>query len=138
MGAEKANHPVAVMARVLGVSTSGFYDWKAKGGKPSARAARDQELTKTIRRIHADSRNTYGAPRVHMELRLGRQERIGRKRVARLMRLAGLVGAHQRRRVGTHPTGSGGHPQPRSGASPVQRGCPGRLVGHRYLRAPHR
>lgn len=101
MDAEKANHPVAVMARVLGVSTSGFYDWKAKGGKPSARAARDQELTKTIRQIHADSRNTYGAPRVHMELRLGRQERIGRKRVARLMRLAGLVGAHQRRRVGT-------------------------------------
>ncbi|MBW3590678.1 MAG: IS3 family transposase, partial [Actinobacteria bacterium] len=64
MDAEKAKHPIAVMARVLGVSTSGFYGWKAKGSKLSARAARDEELTETIRQIHVGSRKTYGGTRV--------------------------------------------------------------------------
>lgn len=100
MDAQKANYPIAVMARAFGVSTSGYYDWKAKGGKPSPRAAQNAELTKTITLIHADSRGTYGAPRVHMELRLGQKTLVGRKRVARLMRLAGLKGIYRRRSWG--------------------------------------
>lgn len=100
MDAQKANYPIAVMARVFGVSTSGYYDWKAKGGKLSARAAENNKLTETITRIHADSRGTYGSPRVHMELRLGQQTLISRKRVARLMRLAGLKGIYRRRAWG--------------------------------------
>ena len=60
MDAQKANYPIAVMARVLGVSTSGYYDYKAKGGKLSPRASENQQLTQTIARIHADSRGTYG------------------------------------------------------------------------------
>jgi putative transposase len=100
MDAEKANYPLAVMARVFGVSTSGYYDFKAKGGQLSARAVEDKELTDTITQIHTDSRGTYGAPRVHMELRLGQQTMVGRKRVARLMRLAGLKGIHRRRTWG--------------------------------------
>lgn len=100
MDAQKANYPIAAMARILGVSASGFYDWKAKGGRLSARAAENQRLTETITQIHADSRGTYGAPRVHMELRLGQQTLISRKRVARLMRLAGLKGVYRRRAWG--------------------------------------
>lgn len=97
MDTEKASYPITAMARLLGVSTSGYYDWKAKGGKPSARAAENEKLTETITQIHAVSRQTYGAPRVHMELRLGQQTLVGRKRVARLMRLAGLKGIYRRR-----------------------------------------
>ncbi|SDN99602.1 Transposase InsO and inactivated derivatives [Klenkia soli] len=96
--------PVAVTCRVLGVSRSGFYEWL--GRPPSARAVADAELTTTISQIHAGSRATYGAPRVHAELRLGLGQACGRKRVARLMRAAGLVGVcHRRkhRRVGPLP-----------------------------------
>jgi putative transposase len=57
----------------------------------------DQALTDQIRQIHARSRGTYGAPRVHAELRLGLDMGVGRKRVARLMRAAGLQGCHRRR-----------------------------------------
>lgn len=59
----------AVACRVLGVSRSGYYEWK---GRPeSARAARDRELLKLIGQVHADSRGSYGSPRVTAELRLG-------------------------------------------------------------------
>jgi len=67
---------------------------------PSARAVADAALLEQIRDIHARSRGTYGAPRVHAELRLGLGVRAGRKRVARLMRSAGIVGVHRRRRHG--------------------------------------
>lgn len=88
--------------RFLKVSTSGYYDWASR--PPSRRAVADAELTTTIRRIHADSRETYGAPRVLAELRLGFGIRVGRKRVARLMRLGGLVGvSHRRKRRGWKP-----------------------------------
>lgn len=75
---------VAVACRFVGVSTSGYYDWGRR--PPSPRAVADGELTKTIPRIHADSRETCGAPRVLAELRLGLGVHVGRKRVARLMR----------------------------------------------------
>ncbi|WP_404800599.1 IS3 family transposase [Actinomadura montaniterrae] len=64
----------------------------------AGRACRDQALTETITKIHARSRRTYGAPHVHAELRLQFGVRVGRKRVARLMRTARLAGVHRRRR----------------------------------------
>ena len=87
---------VAVTCRVLQVSTSGYYEWR--GRAPSVRAVADAALTVQIREIHADSRATYGVPRVHAELRLGCGVRCGRKRIARLMRIAGLRGIYVRRR----------------------------------------
>jgi putative transposase len=84
------------MCRVLKVSKkSGFYGWRDR--PPSARAQADALLTQRIVRIHRDSRETYGAPRIHFELRmLG--VRCARKRVARLMSQAGLLGCGGRRR----------------------------------------
>ncbi len=84
-----------MLCRVLGVSTSGFYAWRKRG--PSSRARQDAELTRLIVRIHQASRGTYGAPRVHAELTLGQGIRCSKKRVARLMRQAGLQGVHRRR-----------------------------------------
>src|SRR4051812_45132329 len=83
------------MCRVLGVSRSGYYDWR--GRPPSKRSREDAALTKSIHEIHHRSRATYGYPRVHAELRtLG--IRCSRKRVARLMRKAGLKGCLRGRR----------------------------------------
>jgi putative transposase len=87
--AEQANSSILRLCRALGVSTSGFYDWQRH--QPSARARTDAALVDHIREIHAASRCTYGAPRVHAELRaIG--ARVGKKRVARLMRTIGLAG----------------------------------------------
>jgi putative transposase len=86
----------AVACRVLRVSTSGYYEWR--GRVPSGRAVADRALVAQIRAIHTASRETYGVPRVHAELRLGLGVRCGRKRVARLMRASGLQGVHTRRR----------------------------------------
>jgi putative transposase len=94
MSANQASFPIATMARVLGVSEAGYHAWLHR--PPSARAVADAALLKRIRTVHAGSRETYGAPRVHAELRAG-GERHGRKRIARLMRAAGLVGASRRR-----------------------------------------
>jgi putative transposase len=94
MRANQAVFSIAVMARVLGVSRAGYYAWRER--PPSARADADVALLKRIRTVHATSRQTYGAPRVHAELRAA-GERHGRKRIARLMRRAGLVGASHRR-----------------------------------------
>jgi len=83
----QAEFSVTLMCRVLAVSRAGFY---ASGKRAaSARAKRDQELRSRIRAVHHHSRRTYGSPRVHAELR-AMGERCGRKRVARLMREAGL------------------------------------------------
>ena len=94
MSANQASFPVATMARVLGVSKAGYYAWLHRS--PSAHAVADNALLKRIRTIHATSRQTYGAPRVHAELR-AQGEQHGRKRIARLMREGGLVGASHRR-----------------------------------------
>jgi putative transposase len=99
IAAEKAHHSVPLLCRVLRVSKSGFYAWLQRG--PSARARADAALTEQIRAIHAGSRGTYGAPRVHAELADAHEIRCGRKRVARLMRTAGLVGVCRRRTVHT-------------------------------------
>ncbi len=82
------------MCRVLGVSPSGYYAWDSR--PPSARARADEALLIQIRSIHARSRRTYGAPRIHAELReMG--VRCGKKRIARLMRQAAVQGAYRRR-----------------------------------------
>jgi putative transposase len=87
-------YPVATMCRVLGVSTSGYWAWRSRA--PSARSQSDAELLVRIRTIHAASRGTYGAPRIHAELAES-GSRAGRKRVARLMRAAGIVGVSRRK-----------------------------------------
>ena len=87
--------PVRLACRVLGVSAAGYYDWRHRPA--SVRATADAALTVTIGEIHTASRGTYGAPRVHAELRLGLGLHCGRKRVERLMRAAGLTGVHRRR-----------------------------------------
>ena len=93
--AERASYPVATLCRMLGVSKSGYYAWRAR--PPSNRSRQDALLTEKIREIHSRSRKTYGYPRVHAELRsLG--VRCGRRRVARLMRAAGLRGCMRGRK----------------------------------------
>jgi putative transposase len=94
MNANQADFPIATMARVFGVSEAGYYGWRQR--PPSVHAVADKMLLKRVRTIHANSRQTYGVPRVHAELRAG-GEMHGRKRIARLMRAAGLVGASRRR-----------------------------------------
>lgn len=97
--AEKTSFPIAFVCRQLGVSKAGYYAWKQR--PPSARAVADARLTTTIHAIHAGSRGTYGAPRIHAELADEHGIRCGRKRVARLMRSAGLRGVCRRRQVRT-------------------------------------
>jgi putative transposase len=91
---EKANHPVVTLCRVLGVSPSGYWAWRKRPPSPRARA--DAELKRRIAVIYQASRDTYGAPRIHAELRSTGMQ-CGRKRVARLMRQASLQGCHRRR-----------------------------------------
>jgi putative transposase len=109
MSANQAVFPIATMARVLGVSTAGYYAWRSR--LPSARATADGELLKQVRTIHAVSRGTYGAPRVHAELRAeGRA--VGKKRIARLMRTAGIVGVSRRRGIVTTQRDRDARPAP--------------------------
>lgn len=88
--------PVQTAARVLGVSESGFYEWKRR--PPSARSIRHAWLTDLIRQVHAASRGTYGAPRVHAELTMGYGITVGHNAVEMLMRRAGLQGLPGSRR----------------------------------------
>jgi putative transposase len=93
MKANRARWPIATMARLLGVSTSGYYAWLVCD--PSKHACSDAQLLLRIRTLHASSRGTYGVPRIHVQLaREGVY--VARKRVARLMRMAGLCGASRR------------------------------------------
>lgn len=88
-------HDVTKLCRALGVSTSGFYAQQTR--EPSARAKADAELTQRITTIHEQSRGTYGAPRVHAVLS-AEGVHMGRKRVARLMKAAGLEGVSRRKK----------------------------------------
>ena len=99
---------MATLCRLLGVSRSGYYAWRRR--PPSARARADRGLSQRIREIHEQSRGTYGTPRIRAELR-DAGVACSRKRVARLLRLAGLQGCHRRK----------GPPSPRRtpGASPA-------------------
>jgi putative transposase len=84
------------MCRLLGVSSSGYYAWSRRSSSQHAQA--DAALLARIRAIHERSRGTYGAPRIHAELHAC-GELVSRKRVARLMREAGLRGASRRRPI---------------------------------------
>ena len=94
MEREKVTHSVVRLCQVLGVSPSGYWAWRKR--EASARSCTDATLTGQIRSIYQTSRGTYGMPRIHAEL-AARGTPCGRKRVARLMRQAGLVGCHRRR-----------------------------------------
>ena len=85
--AERANHSVATLCRVLEVSRAGFYAAERRG--PCRRQLEDERIVAQIRKIHSDSRQSYGAPRVHAMLARG-GIRVGRKRVARIMKEHGI------------------------------------------------
>jgi len=109
MSANQAHFPITTMARVLGVSTAGYYAWRSR--PPSARCIADDALLKRVRTIHAGSRGTYGAPRVHAELR-DEGRAVGKKRIARLMRTAGIVGISRRRGIVTTRRDHNARPAP--------------------------
>lgn len=94
MKAHQAEFPVRTMCRVLGVSSSGYYEWRER--PPSARAVRDAEILERIAHHHVASRCSYGSPRILDDL-ADEGIHVGRKRVARLMRAAGIVGVSRRR-----------------------------------------
>jgi putative transposase len=87
------------MCRLLAVSVSGFYAWDER--PQSKRALQDVALTAKIHAIHRRSRESYGAPRIYAELADEHGVHVGRKRVARLMRAAGLRWVSRRRFVRT-------------------------------------
>jgi len=93
--AEKAHYPIRTMCQMLGVSPSGYYAWR---GRPliTPRVRGNHQLRRRIRLIHAESRGTYGSPRVVRALR-DEGERVGRNRIIRLMRVERLRGRPRRR-----------------------------------------
>ncbi len=102
ISAEKASTPVSVLCRVLQVTRSGFYAWQQRDS--SERAIDDQKLALEIAAIHKASRETYGSPRIHAELRANGLE-VSRKRVARLMRQLGIRSRRKRRFKATTDSG---------------------------------
>jgi putative transposase len=94
VAAQLVAFPVTVICRVLDVSTSGYYAWSERGA--SRRSRRDLDLGAKVRAAHGASKGRYGSPRVHAELRAA-GEKVGRKRVARLMKQAHLEGRKRRR-----------------------------------------
>lgn len=100
--AHREEYRIRTMCRVLDVSCSGFYAWSKR--PPSAISTQDQELRREIETVFSESRSTYGSPRVHAAMRR-RGRACSRKRVARIMRDAGLV-PRVRRRQGATTTDS--------------------------------
>jgi len=91
--------PVATICRLVGVSSSGFYDWSGRG--PSKRQQTDDQIAEVIdelRREEGAFFNTYGSPRMHAELRMAKGIHVSRKRVERIMRERGWVGSMKRKR----------------------------------------
>lgn len=97
------------MCRVLEVSSSGYYAWRKR--QPSKRTQADQQLRQQIHEIHAKSKGTYGAPRIHAEL-ADEGIPVGRKRVARLMRAENLRGVSRRKVLHTTQRKPGARPAP--------------------------
>ena len=95
MKTNQAGFSVRAMCRVLDLSPSGYYAWLDR--EPSARAKRDEELTERIEAVWSENRRVYGRPRIYADLKEA-GERVGEKRVGRLMKQAGIVGVSRRRR----------------------------------------
>ena len=106
MAAEKAEYGVALVCRCVAVSAAGFYAWHRR--RPSDRDEAGRRLAVEIAAAHAESRRTYGSPRIHEELQ-AHGHHVSRKRVARLMRAQGLRG---RRRCRQPRTTDSQHPWP--------------------------
>ena len=109
MSANQAVFPIATMARALGVSEAGYHAWRHR--PPSAHVVADATLLKRVRTVHASSRERMGHRACMPQLRAG-GERHGRKRIARLMRTAGLVGASRRAGVTTTRRDGDARPAP--------------------------
>ena len=109
MRANQASYPVARLCRLLGVSPSGYYAWRGRG--PSRRAEVNTRLVERIRVIHKDSRENYGSPNIHAEL-VDEGWHVNHKRVARLMRVHGIVGTTRRRRATTTRRNRDARPAP--------------------------
>jgi putative transposase len=92
-----AGFPVASACKAAGVTRSAYYAWADAADRPGDRQREEDRLVGEIRAIHTDSHGTYGAPRVHAQLRR-RGWRVNHKRVERLMRAHGIVGHRPRRR----------------------------------------
>ena len=107
MKANRAVHSVRRMCPLLAVSASGFYAWCRR--PLSERARKDVELSAKLEQAHKESDGTYGVPRLHAELAAG-DVHVGKKRVARLMRKAGLVGVSPRKPVFTTVRDPAGRP----------------------------
>ena len=112
------------MCRALAVSASGYYAWLKR--PPCAQARADAELSTRITEIHHHSRATYGAPRIHAELR-EQGLRVGGKRVARLLRAAGLRGVSQRHWISTTVRERNARPAPDLVARNFTAAAPNRL-----------
>jgi len=98
MTANQAMFPIQTMCKSFGVSRAGYYAWL--GRQPSTRSRADADLTERIKAIHKASRETYGAPRIHAEL-IDEGVYVGRKRVERLMKAAGIAGVSRRKAART-------------------------------------
>ena len=122
--AERANYPITILCRVLVVARSAYYAWACRG--VSARARADEEMAAHVAAAYARRRRTYGAPRVHAALR-AQGVHCARKRVARPMRAAGLVGCHRRRRAGTTTADPAQTPAPNLVARDFTASVPNRL-----------
>jgi putative transposase len=109
MKANQAAHSIPTMCRVLGVSASGYYAWQRRSA--SARTVKDQALLDQIRTLHRQSHGTYGTPRIHRDLRAA-GVRVGRKRVARLLKQAGLRGVSRRKWLVTTVRAAHARPAP--------------------------
>jgi transposase InsO family protein len=105
----KEEHSIPMLCITLNASASGYYDWRRRLTAPGTRALQNQALTREIKAIHTQSRQTYGSPRVMMELRK-KGARHGRNRIARLMQQEGLCG-RQKGRYGLQTTDSN-HDEP--------------------------
>ena len=92
---ERAHHAVSLLCSVLSVTRQGYWAWKRR--QPSLRRLEDERLKPRILEAWKESDQTYGAPRLHAELRLGDGLPVGKKRVARLMRELEIEGVSRRR-----------------------------------------
>ena len=97
MDGQRSRYPLEVMCRLLEVSRGGFYAWrKRRGGEACARVKRRRELSGKIKAVHAQSRGTYGSPRVYQELKAQGQE-VCENTVAKLMKEGGIRSVTRRR-----------------------------------------